>query len=1271
MCKLYLFGAPALECSGRSRPIPRRKARALLAYLAVTQQSHSREALVALFWPEYGHRSGRSDLSRMLSSLRKTLGSDFFLTDRESVALKREADLWIDVLHFRKQLEACRTTAGQDDDCRQKLASAVELYRADFLAGFTLPDSPGFDEWQLLQTEALRRDLAWALDQLTRGYQVESDLARAIAFAQRWVSLDPLHEPAQRRLIALYAGNGQLAEAHRQYRVCERLLAEELGVEPQPETKQLYERIRKGRPHTALERFVQEIHPFVAIESRAFPRISDSSRQATVETPHSIESEPQPAPRSSFVGRTLELDQLNDYLAEALAGNGRIAFVTGGAGRGKTSLLEEFARRAQEAHSDLIVASGNGNTFAGVGDPYLPFREVMAHLTGDVSSRRAGGQMGVEQARRLWALLPQSVQAILDHGPQLLDVLLPGGPLLARASAAAPASASWLDSLYREVVRRQDAPGSVEQNALFGQFTNVLHRLSQICPLLITLDDLQWIDEGSLGLLFHLGRRLAGSRILIVGAHRPDELLGGRGGEPHPLLQVLHEFKRAFGDVFIDLARSDRIEGRAFVDALVDVEPNRLDAAFRQELFQKTGGHPLFTVELLREMQSRGDLLKDEAGRWLRGQELDWERLPARVEAVIARRVDRLDGVSRAILSAASVEGELFTAEVVAEVLSLAERLLLSSLSEQLGKQHRLVRERGEVKVGHGYLSSYQFSHALFQQYVYRQLSPGERRRLHREVAGALASLHADDLDRVVVQLAHHYAAGGDGGKAAPCWRRAGELAFQKASLPDAARHYRSALAHWPPEDENGRAGILCRLGECQWILGQQPEAIETLRASHDMFQRLGDNQGAAKTQRLLGRVYWESGQQEKAGRSFRSALAIAELEPESEELGWALAGMATYQMQVENWDESIRSGEKALALARRLGVKELVIQCLCDLGSALSSKGDWGGLAMEKESLQLALALNRPHDAGRGYLYYGEGLLYLGDYEQARDIFEEAIAYTRQMNVPYITDGALRMLAEVEWLTGDWSSALVRLKPLIEKAGRGELAGITKIYLDMTLGRLYNNLGQIENAYNQLREAIVTIERSSARVAMLGEMLRSEVELGYHDAVAAAVAEILDWTEQVSYLFPNINMALLYVCSLPEAFGLSDMVGAARTACQQLERLDEQYRTPAIAACHLEGQGWLTLAEVKAAKASTYFERAAAQWQDLGHPYDRARALNGLGQALTQVDNQSGARAALEQAQALVDSLGKQLEDPLLKASFQESALVQKIRSCRIHTGE
>ena len=128
-------------------------------------------------------------------------------------------------------------------------------------------------------------------------------------------------------------------------------------------------------------------------------------------------------------------------------------------------------------------------------------------------------------------------------------------------------------------------------------------------------------------------------------------------------------------------------------------------------------------------------------------------------------RVDRLDNISQAMLRVACVEGELFSAEVVARVLGMEDRLVLHSLA-QLGNRHRLIRERGEIEAGKGYLSSYQFSHTLFQQYLYRQLAPGERRRLHIQVAETRAMLYSDDLDQVIVELARHFVAAGDWNKA-------------------------------------------------------------------------------------------------------------------------------------------------------------------------------------------------------------------------------------------------------------------------------------------------------------------------------------------------------------------------------------------------------------------------------------------------------------------------------------------------------------------------
>jgi len=282
-------------------------------------------------------------------------------------------------------------------------------------------------------------------------------------------------------------------------------------------------------------------------------------------------------------------------------------------------------------------------------------------------------------------------------------------------------------------------------------------------PLLLVLDDLQWADAASINLLFRLGRRIRDSRILVVGAYRPDEVALGRRGERHPLEKVLAEFKRYFGGVWVDLGQAEPAEGRQFVDAFLENEPNRLGESSRQALFAHTGGHPLFTIELLREMQERGDLIRDEEGLWVEGPALDWGTLPARVEGVIEERIGRLEEELRDILTVASVEGEDFTVQIVARVQELQERRLLRTLSRELERRHYLVRERGDMQVGRQLLSRYQFTHTLFQRYLYNDLSAGERRLLHGEIAEILEELYQGRTEEITVQLARHYTEAGEG----------------------------------------------------------------------------------------------------------------------------------------------------------------------------------------------------------------------------------------------------------------------------------------------------------------------------------------------------------------------------------------------------------------------------------------------------------------------------------------------------------------------------
>ncbi|MBA3337448.1 MAG: SARP family transcriptional regulator, partial [Chloroflexia bacterium] len=239
---LLLLGPPRIERGGDPVELDTRKALALAAYVAVTRQRASRDVLAALLWPDSDE--ARAALRRTLSVLNKALGEGCLDVDREHVGLNWQGNLWVDVDHFQRRLSECRSHGHPGDeaclDCLVPLESAAALYRNDFLAGFTLRDSPEFDDWQFFQAEGLRRELGGALERLTRLLARQGRFEESIAYARRWLALDSLHEPAHRALMELFAWAGQRTAALRQYELCLRVLTQELDVPPLASTSQLY-----------------------------------------------------------------------------------------------------------------------------------------------------------------------------------------------------------------------------------------------------------------------------------------------------------------------------------------------------------------------------------------------------------------------------------------------------------------------------------------------------------------------------------------------------------------------------------------------------------------------------------------------------------------------------------------------------------------------------------------------------------------------------------------------------------------------------------------------------------------------------------------------------------------------------------------------------------------------------------------------------------------------------------------------------------------------
>jgi len=943
------------------------KVRALLAYLSVEHQGpQRREKLAGLLWPDWPETSARMNLRRALADLRKALGDHqatppFLHISHHTIQFNRDSDAWVDVVAFGELLRSSPPPSADlpitGPQTIHHLEEAVALYCSAFLESFSLAGCPDFEEWMLFQGERLHRLALETLDRLSDWYEKQRQFEQALKYVWRQVELDPWRESGHQQAMRMLAQSGQRGAALAQYETCRRVLAEELGVEPGAETTRLYEQIRDG-----------ELGVSVLVSAP----IQGPEQGARL--PGFLTGETEEVQPPVFVARERELARLESFLEVALAGQGDVVFVTGGPGRGKTALLEEFARRAMVAEPDLLVASGNCNAYSGIGDPYLAFRDVLGMLTGDVEAKWAAGAITRDHALRLWDALPLVGQALADCGPHVIPALVSGPALLARALVVAPAGAPWLQRLREHVERLPADSESLEQIHLFQQVTNLLRALAEAHPLLLILDDLQWADSASIGLLFHLGRRLKGNRILVAGAYRPEEIALGRDGarsadlRRHPLEEVLAELKRRSGDVWVDLAEVQEQESRHFVNTLLETEPNRLGEDFRSTLCERTGGHPLFTIELLRTMQERGDLVQDEAGHWVQGSALDWKTLPARVEGVIQARLGRLDEEQRELLSVASVEGEEFTAQVVARVQKVGDRQAMRTLSQELEKRHRLVRERSATLVGRRQMSRYRFAHALFQQYLYNHLSAGERALLHGEIAGVLEELYGgrmEELAAIAPQLAYHYTKAGDERLSLKYLTLAGDGALATYANQEATDYYRRAMELTPAEPE--RAHLLSGLGEALHRQSRFREAIGIWGQGIELYQSLADSDGLARLYANSARAAQDANDPAEALQICLEGLVEVEGAPESSGLARLLQETArAYALNAQR-EEARPLAQRALEMAERLG--DIEVQAY-----ALASPGTLGLLSMEHRlealtrAIELAESQGQLHAASRAH---------------------------------------------------------------------------------------------------------------------------------------------------------------------------------------------------------------------------------------------------------------------------------------------------------------
>jgi DNA-binding SARP family transcriptional activator len=342
---LTLFGGfGARRETGEVIELASRKAQALLAFLALPPgAAHPRDKLAALLWPELSAAPARANLRQVLFALRHALaGSDPLQTDGDTVALD-PARVDIDTADFESALH---------DPTPERLAAALALYRGDLLEGLRVQEAP-YEEWLAAERERLREGALEGLARLLTHQRSSGDLEAAVQTALRLLALDPLQEPVHRALMRLYAALGRRSDALRQYHLCVTALRRDLDVDPEAETKALYQDIVRRRAAAA-------VHGSGAVTGGG--------------PDDRVERRWRPVDDVPMVGRAAERARLAEALALAWAGRAQAVVLTGEAGIGKSRLVREVAGEV-EARGGTVAAGLAFET-----EQVLPFRPWIAAL---------------------------------------------------------------------------------------------------------------------------------------------------------------------------------------------------------------------------------------------------------------------------------------------------------------------------------------------------------------------------------------------------------------------------------------------------------------------------------------------------------------------------------------------------------------------------------------------------------------------------------------------------------------------------------------------------------------------------------------------------------------------------------------------------------------------------------------------------------------------------------------------------------------------------
>ncbi len=756
----------------------------------------------------------------------------------------------------------------------------------------------------------------------------------------------------------------------------------------------------------------------------------------------------------------------------------------------------------------------------------------------------------------------------------------------------------------------------VKQQNIFDNILLGFKRLSMNSPLIFFIDDLQWADPTTLALLHYLSRNLRENRVMIIGTYRPEDI-SGEGN--HPLKRLIANMSR---EGILEVINLDRIDMKNVKKLVKSLIPQlEFDEKFLERIYQETGGVPFFVIELIKYLIEKESIVPDVK---YTPKKFESEEIPTKIKDVVKRRLDILNSDDREILECASVIGEEFPSDILAEVLAIPRINLLRRLG-LIERKYMLI---------HYSQGKYRFDHAIIREILYNEMGVELRREYHRMVADTLVESFGESIDEIVGEVAYHYYMAGDM-KASKYLIMAGDRAKEMYANEEAVRFYSYALKVVTDEE---RIKIYEKLGDVYLSMGEFEKSIEYYdrvidgtddnvkkakihRRKAVCYERLSNYNEALKeietSSNLVKNIKDEYVKNQilralfliKMGE-YKKGLPIAEkYGPELEkienidepELADLYTSVGSCFGVVGNYKKAMKYFQKSVEICERSEDMMGLARAYYDIGIAYHNMGE---LDKAKNFYEKCLEINENIGAPWGLLeiYNNMGTLYrdIGNYRGAMEYYKKSLNISEKIGSPYEMGISYHNMGFTLYCLGMLEKSLEYYEKSLKIAKElNDRIGIALNYYDM--GTVYHDFGDYQKAmelykksekvYNELGDRWGLAYLFSAIGCLLKNMEKYK-EAGDYLSKSMELAKSIDIKEP--YLMALICLGELHIVEgmddaediLSELQELTHKVGI-----KDLIAMGERVR-----AMHLSSLGKFKEAEDAYKKAISMFQEMGAE---------------------------------------------------------------------------